>query len=282
MAEGSSSPETAAAVSVVSARTATRPEIAVVLGSGLGGLAGDVAGPVSIPYREIPGFPVTTVPGHAGELILGTLEGVQVAVMKGRPHLYEGFTPEQVGFPVRLMHALGARTLIATNAAGSLRADLLPGAIMVLEDHINIPGLGGMNPLIGVASGSERFVGMAGAYDPRLRQLALDAAAEIGLHAASGVYAMVMGPSYETPAEGRMLRAWGADAVGMSTVPEVIVARWLGMRVLAISSITNLVLHAPDHGQGGHSEVLAAAEKAAGGLVLLLRNILRHIGNNGL
>jgi purine-nucleoside phosphorylase len=280
MAEGSFPADLTQAVFAVQARSRVIPRVAVILGSGLGRLADEIADPVVIPYRDIPGLPISTVPGHAGELVLGTLEGVQVAAMKGRAHLYEGFTPAEVVFPVRLLHALGARLLVATNAAGSLRPDIQPGTVMVLEDHINLPGFGGQNPLIGAGGGSERFVDMSEAYDRQLRESVLEAARGLGIRAASGVYVMVMGPSYETPAESRMLRALGADAVGMSTVPEVIAARRLGMRVLAMSSITNLVLGGPDHIEGGHEGVIATADRMAGDLILLLRRVMRQIAND--
>jgi purine-nucleoside phosphorylase len=279
MAGGPFPADLAQAILTVQARARVIPRVAVILGSGLGRLAGEVEDPVTIPYRDIPGFPISTVPGHAGELVLGTLEGVQVAVMKGRAHLYEGFTPAEVIFPVRLLHALGARLLVATNAAGSLRPDMQPGTVMVLEDHINLPGFGGLNPLVGVEGGSERFVDMSEPYDRQLRELVLEAARELEIRVASGVYVMVMGPSYETPAEGRMLRGLGADAVGMSTVPEVIAARRLGMRVLAMSSITNLVLGGPDHIEGGHEGVVTTADRMAGDLILLLKRVMKALGS---
>jgi purine-nucleoside phosphorylase len=281
MTAGASLPQDlAGAVSAVRARSDLVPRAAVILGSGLGRLAGEIEDPVVIPYQDLPGCPVSTVPGHAGELVLGRLEGVEVAAMKGRAHLYEGFTPAQVAFPVRLLHALGARLLVATNAAGSLRPDIQTGTVMVLEDHINLPGFGGLNPLVGEGGGSERFVDMAAAYDPRLRESVLAAAREMGIRVSSGVYVMVMGPSYETPAEARMLRALGADAVGMSTVPEVITARRLGMRVLALSSITNQVLGGPDPIEGGHEGVVSTADRIAGDLILLLRRVIGQIASD--
>jgi len=234
---------------------------------------------VAIPYGDIPGFPCTTVPGHQGRLVIGTLESVRVAAMQGRPHLYEGYTPAQVGYPVRLLHALGAQILIVTNASGGLRAGLKPGDFLVLEDHINLPGLTGMNPLVGTPDGQERFVNMTAAYDEDLRAKAMEIGRHAGLNVESGVYAMVMGPSYETTAEARFLLQIGADAVGMSTVPEVVVARALGMRVLAISCVTDVLLGARARWLGGHEEVLSVAERSAAGLTTIVRGVLRSISS---
>lgn len=265
------------AVAVVSSRTGLKPRVGMILGSGLGGLADQVEGAVAIPYGEIPGFPRTTVPGHRGELVLGTLEGVEVAAVRGRHHLYEGYTAAQVGFPVQLLHTLGARTLMVTNASGGLRAGLEPGTFVVLEDHIYLPGLVGLNPLVGPAGGQERFVSMAAAYDEDLRQQALEIGRREGLKVTGGVYVMVVGPSYETPAEARFLLQMGADVVGMSTVPEVVVARALGMRVLGISCVTNVLLGTPVHWSGGHAGVVSVAESSSSGLACILRGVLRSL-----
>jgi len=265
------------AVAAIRSRSGITPLLAVVLGSGLGAVAHQIEGAMAVPYGDIPGFPRPTVPGHRGELVLGTLEGIGVAAMKGRSHLYEGYTPAQIGFPVQVLHRLGVRTLMVTNAAGGLSPDMDVGTLMVLEDHLNLPGLAGMSPLVGVAGGPERFVNMSDAYDPSLRRLVLEGARTQGIRAASGVYAMVFGPSYETPAEARMLRLLGADAVGMSTVPEVLVARWLGMAVLGISCITNVLLRPVEHGEAGHSGVLSVAENVAPALAALLRLVASHI-----
>ncbi len=269
------------AISAITSRTRVRPVVGVILGSGLGRAADEIEGATTIPYEQIPGLPGTTVPGHPGQLVVGTLEGVGVAALKGRPHLYEGYTPAQVGFPVRLLGALGVRVLVVTNAAGGLRPEMEVGTLMVLADHINLPGLAGLSPLVGVAGGEERFVHMVDAYDPALRLVALEAARERGFSATLGVYAMVAGPSYETPAEARLLRQLGADAVGMSTVPEVIVARWLGMRVLGLSCITNVLLGPPASEATGHLGVLSAAEQATSALAFLLRFLLRRLKVEG-
>ncbi len=267
----------AKAVELVASITPVRPRVGMVLGSGLGTVASEIEGAVAIPYRDIPGFPCTTVRGHRGELVLGTLEGAEVAAMMGRPHLYEGYAPAQLGFPIQLLGGLGVETLVVTNAAGGLAPNMEPGTLMLLEDHINLPGIGGHNPLVGIGGGNERFVPMAGAYGEELRRVALEAAAQRGIRVATGVYVMVAGPNYETDAEARFLRLLGADAVGMSTVPEVLVARWLGMRVLGISCITNLLLGPPSHAVDGHAGVLSVAETAAPRMAHLIRSVVRHI-----
>lgn len=269
------------ATSVISSRATVKPRVGVILGSGLGPVADWVEDPVVVPYGDIPGFPCTTVPGHQGQLVLGTMEGVPVAMMKGRPHIYEGYTPPQVGFPVRLLHALGVRVLVVTNAAGGLRPGLRVGTLMLLEDHINLPGLVGQNPLAGVLGDEERFVNMVGAYDPELRGVVREAAVAGDVRVASGVYVMVAGPTYETPAEARMLRQLGADAVGMSTVQEVVVARGLGMRVLGISCIANSVPEPSSQDGVDHHGVLAVAAAAAPDLAFLLRRLLAHLRSTG-
>ncbi len=265
------------AVSLVSARIRVKPRVGLILGSGLGGVADSIEDAVTISYEDLPGFPCTTVPGHRGRLVVGTLDGVGVAAMMGRPHLYEGYSPTQVGFPVRLLAALGVELLVVTNAAGGLNPDFETGTLMLLEDHLNLPGLGGLNPLVGGEGGQERFVNMSAAYDEGLRRGVLEAAQARGIRVATGVYVMVVGPSYETPAEARFLRQVGADAVGMSTVPEVVAARSLGMRVLGISCITNLLFGPKEHVAAGHSGVLSVAEQKAGDLSYLIRAALLHI-----
>lgn len=212
------------------------PAIAIVLGSGLSGFADEVADAVRIPYADLPGFPVSGVSGHHGEVIVGTIERVPVVLLSGRVHYYEHGDPRAMALPIATLAALGVRTLILTNAAGSLRAEVGPGRPMLITDHI---AFSGMNPLIG-SDGDERFVSMVDAYDPRLCDLARRAAAARGVDLAEGVYIWFSGPSFETPAEIRMARLLGADAVGMSTVPEVILARRAGLACLAISMITNL------------------------------------------
>jgi purine-nucleoside phosphorylase len=244
-----------------------RPVIGLVLGSGLGGVAGSLADSVRIPYSEIPGFVAPSVEGHAGELVVGGFAGVTVACLSGRIHLYEGELLERVVFGVRLLSLLGCRGVLLTNAAGGIRADLGPGSLVVISDHLNLTG---HNPLIGeLAPGATRFIDMTAAYDPRFRALALEAARAAKLSVAEGVYAGVLGPSYETPAEIRMLRALGADLVGMSTVLEVIALREQNVRVGAVSVVTNL---AAGLGQGelDHADVQARGMAARDGLVALL------------
>ena len=214
------------------------PEMAVVLGSGLGGLVKDVRGQVAIPYNEIPDFPDVTIAGHAGRLVIGEISGRVVAVFAGRFHAYEGYPLQLTAFPIRVAHALGARSLFVSNAAGGVNTAFAAGDLMVIEDHLNLTFA---SPLTGAAEpGDVRFPDMSNAYDPQLRERLRMAATKLGIPLRSGVYAMLPGPAYETPAEVRMLRTLGADAVGMSTVPEVTMARMLGMRVAGISCITNL------------------------------------------
>lgn len=236
------------------------PSCAIVLGSGLGGLAQRVERAVRIPFAEIPGFPTATVVGHAGELIVGTLRGVPVVMLAGRLHLYEGHDPSLAAFPVRVLHALGAPVYLASNAAGGINRAFAPGDIMLITDHLNLMA---RNPLIGhVVPGDTRFPDMTAAYDPALQDAMRRAAHDTGVALREGVYAAVLGPSFETPAEVRMLGGLGADAVGMSTVPEVIVARVLGMRVAALSLVTNVA--AGLSGQTlNHEEVLEVGRAAA-------------------
>jgi purine-nucleoside phosphorylase len=227
------------AVGAIRQRTTLVPRIALVLGSGLGSMAGRVTDAVSLPYRDIPHFPISTAPGHAGRLVLGTLEGHPVVVMAGRVHMYEGYSAHDVVFPLRVMHALGAQVLIITNAAGGVNTDFIPGTLMVITDHINLTG---RNPLVGPNDSAvgPRFPDMTEAYAPDLRELARETANDLALPVAEGVYLGLLGPNYETPAEIRMARTLGVDAVGMSTVMEVIAANHMGMSVLGISCITNM------------------------------------------
>lgn len=227
------------AARIVSSRTPLRPRIAIILGSGLGTLAERVENAVIVPYEDIPHFPRSTAPGHAGRLVIGRLEGVTVAMQSGRAHLYEGYRPADVVFGVRLLRYLGAQTLIVTNAAGGVNPNLSSGRLMLISDHINLTGA---NPLVGLndARFGPRFPDMSLAYDPELRALARDVAVAQRLPLAEGVYLGLLGPNYETPAEIRMARTLGADAVGMSTVLEVVAANHGGMRVLGISCITNM------------------------------------------
>ena len=214
------------------------PAAAIILGSGLGGLVQRIDGAVRVPFRDIPGFPAAAVVGHAGALIAGTLSGRRVLALAGRFHMYEGHDARLAAFPARVLHALGARTLIVSNAAGGIRRTLQPGALMLIRDHLNFMF---RNPLIGpVEEDDERFPDMSAPYDEALGALARTVASDAGIALEEGVYCGLLGPTYETPAEVRMLSLLGADAVGMSTVPEVLVARALGMRVLGVSCITNL------------------------------------------
>jgi purine-nucleoside phosphorylase len=239
----------------------TDPVVAIVLGSGLGGLAHRVDSARAVPYGEIDGFAPTAVEGHAGQLICGILAGRQVLALAGRFHMYEGHSAAQAGFPTRVVHALGARTLLLSNAAGGVRRAFRPGELMVVNDHINFMWT---NALIGpTGQGEDRFPDMSAPYDAALRQLLHDCARARGGSLHDGVYAGLQGPSYETPAEVRMLERLGADAVGMSTVPEVLVARALGMRVAAVSCITNAAAGITNE-KVDHADVLRATERAAG------------------
>lgn len=267
------------AAAVVQSRSDLKPSVGLILGSGLGDLASEIRDAIGIPYGEIPHFLHSTVVGHAGRLLLGTLEDVPVVVMQGRFHFYEGYAMQALTLPVRVMRLLGAHTLIATNAAGGLNPAYRPGDFMLIRDHINFPGLAGSNPLIGPNDErlGERFPPLAKAYDAVLRALARTVAAswpEITLH--EGVYVMVGGPSYETGAELKFLRTIGADAVGMSTAPEVVVARHMGMRVLGLSLVTNSAT-GDDTEEINHAEVLAAADAARPKFAALVRGILRGI-----
>jgi purine-nucleoside phosphorylase len=247
------------------------PRIAIVLGSGLGFLADEVADPIRIPYSTIPGFPEPGVAGHRGELVAGKLEGVPVIVQAGRFHLYEGHSAATAGLPARVFGDLGVEILIVTNAAGGVRRTFPGGTLMLIADHINLMW---RNPLSGPAQpGEQRFPIMHDCYDPDLRALARSVARDLGIALEEGVYVALLGPSYETPTEVRMLERLGADAVGMSTVPEVLVARSRGMRCLGFSIITN-----PGAGITGealsHEEVLAVSEQVARRLSVLLKTIL--------
>jgi len=273
-------PALASAVSTIRQHTALVPHVALILGSGLGAFGDAIADAVAITYAEIPGFARSTVPGHAGRLLLGTVCGCPVAVMQGRFHFYEGYDLKQVVFPVRVLWALGARTLIVTNAAGGLNPHFHVGDLMLLRDHINLPGLAGHHPLFGPNDDrlGPRFPAIADAYDVELRQRALALAARQGIRMHEGIYVMVAGPSFETAAELAMLRQWGADAVGMSTVPEVIAARHLGMRVLGISCITNIA--SPAHAAAtNHEEVLEATAASGPRFTRLLLALLEHMSS---
>ncbi len=267
------------AVAVIQERISLQPAVALILGSGLGDLANELRDAVAIPYAEIPHFARSTVIGHAGRLLVGWLEDVPVVAMQGRFHFYEGYSLQQVTLPVRVLHSLGAHSLIVTNAAGGVNEAYRPGDFMLIRDHINMPGLAGIHPLLGSNDErfGERFPPLAHAYDAGLRALARATAAarlEITLH--EGVYTMVSGPSYETGAELKFLRSIGTDAVGMSTVPEVIVARHMGMRVLGLSLITNAATGSETEAVN-HAEVLSSAGAARAKFAALVRGIVRGI-----
>jgi purine-nucleoside phosphorylase len=264
-----------AATETVRARAALRPEVAVILGTGLGGLAEEIAVEAEIPYGDIAGFPLSTVETHAGKLLLGRLGGRSVVAMRGRFHRYEGYDLQQVTFPVRVMHALGARTLVVSNACGGMHPLWGPGDLVLLSDHINLLG---DNPLVGANDDrlGPRFPDMSAPYDPALRALARAAALELGIVLREGVYVAVPGPNLETRAEYRMLRAIGADVVGMSTVPEVIVAVHQGMRVVGISIITDHCL--PDALEPADiGRIIATAARAEPQLTRLITTLVERI-----
>ena len=263
------------AVRAVQARTRLVPEVAIILGTGLGGLADAVSVEARIPYAEIPGFPLSTVESHAGALLVGTLGGRRVMAMQGRFHRYEGYTLAQIAFPVRVLRQLGARTLIVSNACGGMHPLWSPGDLMLIADHINLLG---DNPLVGPNDErfGPRFPDMSEPYDAGLRALARAVALERGLTLREGVYVAVTGPSLETRAEYRMLRALGADVVGMSTVPEVITAAHLGIRVLGVSIITDQCL--PDAlAPTSVEQIIAVARGAEPNLAALVRGVLERL-----
>jgi purine-nucleoside phosphorylase len=263
--------------SIVADRIAVAPRVGLILGSGLGALADELEQDVVIAYGEIPGFHEPRVIGHRGELAVGRLAGAPVAVLRGRFHFYEGYSMQEVTFPVRLLRALGCDTMIVTNAAGGLRSDWAVGDLMQISDQIFLPGMAGHHPLIGPNDDrlGLRFPPMVGAFDNELVPIAHTAAAELGITLRQGVYCMLAGPTFESAAEIRMLRLLGADAVGMSTAPEVIVARHGGMRVLGFSLITNLAL--PDGPPANHEEVLEAGEQAKPRFGALIKAVLSRI-----
>ncbi|ASS71735.1 purine nucleoside phosphorylase I, inosine and guanosine-specific [Bacillus atrophaeus] len=248
------------------------PKIGLILGSGLGILADEIEGAVKLKYEDIPDFPVSTVEGHAGQLVFGTLEGVSVVAMQGRFHFYEGYSMDKVTFPVRVMKELGVEALIVTNAAGGINTAFRAGDLMIITDHINYMGT---NPLIGPneADFGVRFPDMSSAYDKDLSQLAEKMAQELQIPVQKGVYTAVTGPSYETPAEVRFLRTIGSDAVGMSTVPEVIVAKHAGLRVLGISCISNAAAGILDQPLS-HDEVMEVTEKVKAGFLQLVKAVI--------
>lgn len=259
-------------------RTHHRPDVglALVLGSGLGAFADELQEPVIVPYDQIPGFARSTVEGHAGQLVIGKAGGVLVATMQGRFHYYEGYPLDDVVFPIRVLKSLGAHTLVLTNAAGGINVQFDKGVLMVISDHLNLMGA---SPLRGPHDPNfgARFPDMSEVYARDLQEMVVEEAHGMGLQMRRGIYAALSGPSYETPAEIRMLRTLGADAVGMSTVPEAIVARQMGMRVLGISCITNLASGVADQ-PIDHSEVIETGEHVRAAFTELLRRVIQRIG----
>ena len=269
-----------ASAATIQRRTEVRPRVGLILGSGLSTLADAVEDGVVIPYGEIPHFPVSTVEGHVGRLVVGRLEGQAVAVMQGRAHYYEGYSMAEIAFPVRVLQVLGIEILVITNAAGGLNSEFRAGDPMLITDHINLIGMSGLNPLRGpnLDDLGPRFPDMSRAYDPELRTLARQVAREADVVLREGVYICLAGPSFETPADLRFLRVIGADAVGMSTVPEATVARHGGTRVLGLSGISNVL---PVEGappvETTHEEVLEAGRMLVPRLEAIIRGVLREI-----
>jgi purine-nucleoside phosphorylase len=263
------------AAAYIRSKIGITPEIGLILGSGLGVLGEQLEQAVTIPYGDIPHFPISTVEGHAGELVIGRMQDRNVVLMRGRFHQYEGYDAARTTLPVRVMKALGVRTLIVTNAAGGINTSYVPGDLMIISDHLNLTG---RNPLIGPNDNAlgVRFPDMSEAYSRRLREIAKRSAAELGFNVQEGVYAGLLGPNYETPAEIRMLRTMGADAVGMSTVAEVIVARHAGLEVLGISCISNMAAGILDQPLS-HEEVMETSEKVKDKFISLVLAVLAKV-----
>ena len=262
----------------VKARIGQPPAFGLILGSGLGGLADAVERAVHIPYPELPHWPTSTVQGHSGQLVAGQLEGQPVLVMQGRAHYYEGYSMAQVGLPLRVMQRLGVHTVIITNAAGGVNPEFSPGDVMLITDHLNLIGMSGLSPLRGpnIDELGPRFPDMMHAYNPELRAAAVRVAQQAGVRLQQGVYAGLAGPNFETPADLRFLRVVGADAVGMSTVPEVIVARQGGMRVLGFSGISNKA-NLDGNTPTTHAEVLQAGALIVPKLEKIVRGVLAEV-----
>jgi purine-nucleoside phosphorylase len=266
------------ATETIRARIDIKPEIGMILGSGLGDLADSVESSVVIPARQIPKWPVSTVKGHKGRLVIGKLEGKNVFVLQGRTHFYEGYSMGEITLPVRVMQQLGCKYLFVTNAAGAINPDYVPGDLMLIKDHINLIGVGGANPLKGpnLEEFGVRFPDMSQAYDRELLKLAREACAEADMSYQEGVYVALAGPSFETPAELRFLNVIGSDAVGMSTVPEVIAARHGGLRVLGVSGISNKA-NLDGSTITTHEEVMEAGRVLVPKLITLIRGVLAQI-----
>ncbi len=267
-----------AAAKFIQKQTSLRPKIALVLGSGLGAFADEFSAAAKIPYAKIPHFPRSTAIGHAGNLVLGKVDGVAVAGMQGRVHLYEGYSISEVVFPIRVFSRLGVKAVILTNAAGGINREFVQGRLVLIKDHINLQGV---NPLVGPNDErfGLRFPDLTTAYDLSFRKMTVEAGAPFGIQMAEGVYAALLGPSYETPAEIRYLRSIGADLVGMSTVPEVIAARHCGIRVLGISCVTNAAAGILDQPLN-HIEVLETAERVKGQFIALLKAVIPKIAES--
>ena len=264
-----------AAAEFILSQTSVRPQISLVLGSGLGSFAAELADAIRVPYTVIPSFPRSTAIGHAGQLVIGRLDKVPVVAMQGRVHLYEGYSAPQVAFPIRVFARMGIRATILTNAAGGINTRYDKGALVLIKDHINLQG---QNPLVGPNDDrfGPRFPDMTQAYSKSLREIARNAGQKLGKQLPEGVYAALLGPSYETPAEIRYLRTIGADLVGMSTVPEVIAASHMGMKVLAISCVTNMAAGILDQPLS-YVEVFETTERVRGDFVALLRAVIPEI-----
>jgi purine-nucleoside phosphorylase len=260
------------AARIIRARAKSEPRVGIVLGSGLGAFANDFEEAVTIPYQDIPGFGRSTAVGHAGQLVIGKIQEVPMLAMQGRLHHYEGYSLEEVTFPIRTFKLLGLKTIILTNASGGINVEFSPGTLMVITDHLNLMG---DNPLIGPNDErfGPRFPDMSAVYSPELQQIVMEEAREIGLDVRRGVYAALAGPSYETPAEIHLFRNFGADAVGMSTVPEAIVARHMNMEVLGISCITNLAAGVTDE-PISHEDVIETGNRVAATFTQLLKRVV--------
>jgi len=265
------------AARTIRSRTELKPQLALILGSGLGGFADEFVEAVAIPYGEIPGFATSTAEGHAGRLVIGKVGTVPVVAMQGRVHFYEGYSLEEVTFPIRVFKLLGVKRLVLTNAAGGIDIELNQGALMVISDHLNLMGV---NPLRGPNDErfGPRFPDLSEAYSRKLQEQAVDEAHKLGVDLRRGIYAALAGPSYETPAEIHMLRGLGADAVGMSTVPETIVARHMGIDVLGISCITNMAAGISDE-PINHAEVMETGRRVRETFTKLLRGIISRLGD---
>jgi len=263
---------------LIQAQTAHRPKIGMILGSGLGLLADEVENADYVEYSQIPYWPESTVEGHSGQLVIGHLEGQSVVVMQGRAHYYEGYSMAQIGLPVRVMKLLGVETLFVTNAAGGVNPEFAPGDLMLITDHINLIGMGGLSPLRGqnIDSLGPRFPDMMNAYDDVLRDIAVRISNDLDFELRQGVYASLAGPNFETPADLRFLKVIGVDAVGMSTVPEVIVARHAGIRVIGVSGISNKA-NLDGNTPTSHDEVIEAGLVIVPKLVNMIRGVLYNI-----